>query len=182
MNGSLRAAWLFTISFEKSWRAWLSDKKRNSIWKFLFLLSNKFKKLFKDHNDKAFFIFPRFQNFLANVSNFPPSSTTDCHTYTMFVSAGSSGMNFNCCRMHRTVLCWQEHFSGHPIAFTLLKSEMLHNAISTRDNFLFTSFILFHFICCVHCLMISADPRKCTKLFITPAFLSFYAAQSDLII
>lgn len=61
--------------------------------------------------------------------------------YTMFVSAGSSGMSFNCWRMHRTVRCWHEHFSGQPMAFAQFKRATLHNAISAIDNFLFTSFI-----------------------------------------
>lgn len=60
-------------------------------------------------------------------------------TYTMLVSAGNSGISFNCWRTHRTVLCWQEHLSGHPIALTV--REMLHNAISAMKIFLFTSFI-----------------------------------------
>lgn len=80
-------------------------------------------------------------------------------TYTMLVSAGKSGMSFNCWRMQRTVRCWHKHLSGHPIAFA--QSSRAHSAISTIDSFLFTSFIL-------RCWMI---PSKCTVSFLSPTLV-----------
>lgn len=70
-------------------------------------------------------------------------TTIDEDTYIIFVCAGTSGIELNCWRMHFTIPCWHEHFSGHPIALTLWWFSivmMMHNAIST-DNFIFISFI-----------------------------------------
>lgn len=78
-------------------------------------------------------------------------------TYTMFVSAGNSGIDFNCWRMHRTVLCWHEHFSGHPMLFTELNSEMQLNAISTVDIFIFTSCIFTLFITLFNLFLLSTS-------------------------
>lgn len=66
-------------------------------------------------------------------------------TYMIFVSGGTFGILSSCCRKQRTVLCWQLHFSGHPIAcapFTKAVAATRSTKIVAAKWHIFTIFFL----------------------------------------